>query len=170
MLEAPRLLIGPPAADGSRTIVDAATEQVLGTAEWQGSTGSWWWPRPRILAVHEHVHEDRPLLFTVRRRWNWPPRREVADAEGIPIGELIGDWLRDACSRRRAVRSRQDLETTLIDKDGEPLASYEWVPCGLQFEFVPHMADDPYLKMLLLAAALCDEHVLPDPRNEPRTK
>jgi len=153
MLELSRLLIEPLGPDGVRGIVDGDSGGRVGFATWRPSRYSWWWPGSPTLSVHEQL--DAPVVFTVHRRWNWPPRREVRDAEGNSVGELIGDWVRDQTSRRVATRVRREGHAAaFLDAEGTPLASY-WVDGdGMHFDFAPEVAGEPFLKMVLLAAAL----------------
>ncbi len=154
MLEHTCLVICPTAPDGSRAIADASGTALLGVAMWRRGCGRWWWPEGSILAVHEH--DDTPLVFTVQRRWNWPPRREVRDADGNRVGELIGDWVRDEFGRHIAVRKRHVDQTLLIDRAGKALATYRPDSAGRNITFSPEVAGDPFVKMLLLAAVLLD--------------
>ena len=155
MLESLQFLIGPKGADGARAIVDASSGARLGFAIWREGGGPWWWPTAPVLAVHED--EDAPLVFTVQRRWNWPPRREVRDAEGNRIGELIGDWIRDEYARRVATRVCAGGQTLLINRERKVLARYRVDSKGLHFAFATEETEgDPFQKMLLLAAGLID--------------
>src|SRR4051794_24242174 len=95
MLEHRTLLLCPRGPDGARAILDAETGAPIGSVRHE--PGPWWWPGAAVLAVHEH--EDAPLLFTVRRRWGLPPRREVYDADGHRVGDLIGPLVRNEYGR-----------------------------------------------------------------------
>jgi hypothetical protein len=151
MLENPVLVLRPGAAPGAREIVAADTATPLGHAWWVRPGG--WLARP-ILAVHEH--EDRPLLFTVRRCWGLWPVREVRDAEGRRVGFVSGRQVRDRYGRRVA-QARPLADRTgyvFLDPEGQALADLGPGQGGPHLTFRPEVAHDPFAKMLLLAAAL----------------
>jgi hypothetical protein len=148
MLERGVLLVRPPPASAVRAIVDADSGAPLGFAR-REAPRSWCRPFARaILAVHEH--EDAPLLFTVRRAWGLLPRREVRDADGHPVGSLLGRAVHDRHGRRLAALYGEVFR----GRDQRPLAELTAGEEGTRVAFSPDIAGEPFLKMLLLAAAL----------------
>jgi hypothetical protein len=150
MLEQRVLLLRPRTASAMQAIADGESGAPLGFARWQEETPSSWrrlFGRS-VLAVHEQ--EDEPLLFTVRRVWGLLPRREVRDAENQPIGSLLGRLVQD--QHGRAVASLQD--GVFRSPRQHVLAELFSAPDGLRLCFHADVADEPFVKMLLLAAAL----------------
>jgi hypothetical protein len=151
MLEYPTLLLRPRGASAAQAILDATTGALLGCARWQG--GPWWERLLRpTLAVHEH--EDEPLLFTVRRCWSLRPRHEVRDAEGRRVGFLQGPRVRNRFGRELAVLRPEGGAAAFCAPDGRSLARLTEGALGVQVAFSADTDADPFLKMLLLAAAL----------------
>ncbi len=90
------------------------------------------------------------MLFTIRRAWGLIPRREVCDADGQPVGTLIGRIVNDRHGRPLAV-----LENGVFrDADQNALGELSSTPEGLRLTFGNDIAGEPFVKMLLLAAAL----------------
>ena len=143
LLEQPALIVSAVSDAGRRTIFDLDHREV-GFAAWDRR--SWW--RGHTLSIHER--EDSPLVFTVARRWMWPFRREVRDAEGELIGELAGrrvlDRWGDAVMRRE--------HEHLTDLHGVVLARWSCGKAGSRLEFQPSVRSDPFACMLVLAAML----------------
>jgi hypothetical protein len=112
----------------------------------------WWaWFTPPVLEVREQ--EDAPLVFTVRRRWP-RRRREVRDADGRLVGWLMGPVVGNRHGRRLAVLERTAGRGVWRGPDGQELGRLESEGGRLRVTFAPSAAGDPFLKMLLLAAAL----------------
>jgi hypothetical protein len=154
MLERPALLLRPPPGPLAYSITDAATGAVVGFARRVPPGGLPWWRRllgAAVLAVHEQ--EDEPLVFTVRRAWGLRPRREVRDAEGQTVGSLCGGAVLDARGRAVAAVEGDGGGRVFRGRGGEELAVVRTVPGGLRVAFHPGLRD-PFLRMLLLAAAL----------------
>jgi hypothetical protein len=131
-------------------ILDGESGAALGYACWEPETTCSWrrlFGRG-VLAVHEQ--EDEPLLFTVRRAWSLLPRREVRDAEGQPVGTLLARLVHDRHGHPVAA-----LKDGLFrDRSQRVLAELTPSAEGLRLTFSDDIADEPFVKMLLLAAAL----------------
>jgi hypothetical protein len=133
-----------------QAIVDGDNGAALGYARWEEEPAPWWRRMfgRGVLAVHEH--EDEPLLFTIRRAWSFLPRREVCDADGQPVGMLLGRLVHDRHGRPLAA-----LENGIFrDTNRHALAELSTTADGLRLTFGDEIASEPFVKMLLLAAAL----------------
>jgi hypothetical protein len=133
-----------------QAIVDGESGFVLGYARWESEPSPWWWRvfNRGVLAVHEQ--EEEPLLFTIRRAWSITPRHEVRDADGHPVGTLLGRFVQDRHGRPLAA-----LENGVFrDSNQQALAELSSTPEGLRLTFSEEIASEPFVKMLLLAAAL----------------
>jgi hypothetical protein len=142
--------VGEKAASAVHSIVDGDNGEPLGYARWQPGPPCWW---QRLLgagtlAVHEQ--EDEPLLFTVHRVWGLWPRRDVRDADERPVGCLLGRLVHDRLGRLVAVLQ----EGVFRSPHQRVLADLTATPDGLRLTFHDDIAGEPFVKMLLLAAAL----------------
>ncbi len=147
MLERGRLLVRD-AGGGARAIVDAATGAPLGSAR-PAAPGPTWLPGRPVLEVREDG--DAPLLFTVRRDW-WPlARHEVRDADGRLVGRLAGPLVTGYAGLPVAARGSDGAYRAA---DGRVLARVERGRAGVEVSFAEEADADPFLRMLLLAAAL----------------
>jgi hypothetical protein len=150
MLEHRVLLLRSRTPSSVQAIVDGESGAALGYACWE-TEPSCWWRRlfgHGLLAVHEQ--EDEPLLLTIRRAWSWLPRRRVCDAEGKPIGALLGRLIHDRYGRPLAT-----LENGIFRApDRRVLAELAASAEGLRLTFSDDITGEPFVKMLLLAAAL----------------
>jgi hypothetical protein len=150
MLEHRVLLVRSRTLSSVQAIVDGESGVALGYARWQAE-GSHWWRRLfgcGVLAVHEQ--EDEPLLLTLRPTWGWLPYRRVCDAEGKSIGALLGRVIHD-----RRGRTLATLENGIFcSPDRRVLAELTATTEGLRLTFSDDIAGEPFIKMLLLAAAL----------------
>jgi hypothetical protein len=167
MLENGALLLRPcaasPAAAGeaaalepARAVLGALTEAPLGFAGWRRGGRLWprWLSRP-VLAVHET--DDAPLLFTVHGLWGLSARWEVRDADGNVLGTLCGPLIRDCFGRDLALWERPaPLVGRARDGDGRELMTVMVTTEGTRVAFTTAAEGNPFLKMLLLAAALVD--------------
>lgn len=150
MLEHRVLLMHAPTTSAVQVIVDADSGAVLGYARWERERSRSWRRllQRRVLAVHEQ--EDEPLLFTVQRAWSLLPRRDVWDAEGQPVGCLVGRFVHDRHGRLVAALD----DGTFLDPFRRVLAELASSANGLRLTFRDEIAGEPFVKMLLLAAAL----------------
>lgn len=172
----------PRAEAGGRTraVLDLATAAALGFAyRSPGTAGVWprWLARPRI-EVYET--EDASLVFSACRAW-WSGAWDVSDAEGRAVGgfragafrlsaEAVRLWQLPAAAagakhRGTLVRDRFGRLLAWVDgagpatgrlvaADGAALADLTRTDQGTEVRFVPARDDNPFLKMLLLAAVL----------------
>lgn len=150
MLEQRVLLVRPRADSVVQAILDGENGAPLGSVRWQARMPSRWWRvfGRCVLAVHEF--EDEPLLFTLRRAWSLLPRREVRDAEEQPVGSLLGRLVHDRYGRPLAVLQNGVFHSPRRRILAELTADSE----GLRLAFSPDTDGQPFVKMLLLAAAL----------------
>jgi hypothetical protein len=171
MLERPALLLRPwmvaprqpsdrdrhrSAGAWTRSILDAATGESLGLARWQsGDRWIWlpWLAQPQ-LAVYEG--EDESLVFTLHRPRLLSPEWQVQDADEHRVGTVRGTVLRDQLDRLFAViaPSADRSVHRFLAADGAELGSLNRSPEGLRVAFAEELADNPFAKMVLLAAAL----------------
>jgi hypothetical protein len=138
----------------ARAVFDAATGAPLGFAGWRRGGGLWprWLAAP-VLAVHEC--DDAPLLFTVHRLWGLSGRWEVRDADGHVLGLLAGALIKDRLGRNLALCDHPaDGAGRARDRDGRELMTVTQTAEGTRVAFAPAAEGNPFLKMLLLAAAL----------------
>jgi hypothetical protein len=154
MLEHRVLLVRPPRVSAVQVIDDGDSGAPLGFVRRVAATpGSWWLSFGRsLLAVHEH--EDEPLLFTIRRAWSLLPRREVCDADGWPVGSLLGRFVHDRHGRTVAALQVGNGCGSFRSPSQRTLAEWTTIAEGVRIEFHPDIAGEPFVKMLLLAAAL----------------
>jgi hypothetical protein len=155
MLERAAVLLRPVEDGATRPILCAETGQLLGFARRPPQPARPWWRRlrPPPLAVHEQ--EDEPLVFTVRRPWLLSPRREVRDADDNPVGSVRGPRVENIYGRALAtlVPGGEAGERVFRTPGGYELARLSPSADGLRLAFAPGV-EDPFLRMLLLAAAL----------------
>lgn len=150
MLETSSLLLSlsEPRKGSDVQIKDAAGGIPLGRARATAPSGWRRWFAPRNIEVLET--EDDSLVFTLCRGWSLAPGWWVDDADGRRVGRLS-----------RQARRLEDAHTlaTLHDTAfrspaGRELATLETVARGVRITFRPIVADQPFVKMLLLAAAV----------------
>jgi hypothetical protein len=153
MLEQQLLVLRPNSALTPQTLVEAITGAPLGFTRWRtrGSRLTRWLTGP-ILEVREH--EDEPLLFTVRRCWSFAARYLVCDAEDSPVGVLDRSHLLDRLGRLFTVRQREGERVVFRTTSGCPVAEAEPVAQTMRLSFHAAVENQPFAKMLLLAAVL----------------
>ena len=150
MLEHRVLLLRWRTSSAVQPIVDGDSAVPLGYARWQTPPCRWWRRLfgGALLAVHEQ--EDEPLLFTVRRAGSLWPRREVRDADEQPIGCVLGRLVHDRFGRLVAALQ----EGLFRNAHQHILAELTVSADGVRLTFGDDIAGEPFVKMLLLAAAL----------------
>jgi hypothetical protein len=151
-----RALILATSSAPRRPILSPQTNVALGYARFDPRPAMGWWRLgPRVLAIHEQ--EDEPLVFTVHRAWWLWPARDVRDADDQLIGCVRGTRVENSHGRTLAILQgvSSSGERLFRTPGGDELARLQPVPQGLCLAFAPAV-QDPFLKMLLLAAALSD--------------
>ena len=162
MLELARLLISswlaplPGEREWQRKIRDAETATDVGRAVWQPRLIHRWlgplWPA--FIEVREI--DDEPLLFTARRVWALWPRWEIADADQRGLGSVRGSWLTDL-QRRRIAQLHYSVSHDVCRIqaiNGDMLATMTARGAGQELHFAERLAEEPFLKMLVLAFAV----------------
>jgi hypothetical protein len=153
MLEQQLLVLRPGPAPPAPTLVEAATGAPLGFTRWRARAG--WltrWLLGPVLEVREH--EDEPLLFTVRRCWSFAARHLVCDADDQPVGVLDHAQLLDRLGRLFTVRHCEGERVVFRTTSGCPVAEAEAVDQTVRLSFHAEVENQPFAKMLLLAAVL----------------
>jgi hypothetical protein len=144
------------ALEPARAILDALSGVPRGFAGWRRRRRLWprWLTRP-VLAVHES--DDAPLLFTVHGLWGLAARWEVRDADGNVLGVLCGPLIKDRFGRNLALWERSGGGAGRArDGAGHELVTVLPTPEGTRVAFAAAAEGNPFLKMLLLAAALVE--------------
>jgi hypothetical protein len=164
MLEQQRLFLGPwsvsPPCD-KRPLATAALRRpiwthdqraMLGFASWtRGWQSSWLrWLAPPVWDVLET--EDESLLMTLHGDRFRPGHWEVLDSEPRFVGR-IADRAISGCTGEVLATIRDD-PVRIEDHRGFIIASFEPCRSGTVLSFSAVLEDEPFLKMLVLAAAL----------------
>ncbi len=140
---------------GAGAIAGPDTGSAVGEARWRRPRRPWWrrWGRA-VLAVHERqAAADEPLVFTVRRCWGLLPWREVRDADGVTVGYLLGPRVYNRFGWQVAALEGEG-GPAFRAPDGRALAHLRAAEGGVQVAFEAELLNEPFVKMLLLAAAL----------------
>jgi hypothetical protein len=154
LLERKALLLAPRDASGRRLLVDPETATPVGFCRRRPRVG--WFSRFRrqITAVHELL--DESLLCSVRRCWSLFSWWEVWDADDHVLGWHGGPL----------VVSRSGVRVAALEEEAETGAAWFIGPAGVTLARLARQEDDvflsfseevlgqPFVKMLLLAAAL----------------
>ncbi|MBX7105020.1 MAG: hypothetical protein K1X57_13120 [Gemmataceae bacterium] len=151
MLERSELRIEPLRAGPHgwlRTIRCAVTADVLGHA-FRVARGNVFGPRG--YSVHEEP--DGALLTTVRRRW-WLAVPAVFDSEGRPVATLGASAIHWADGRSLAEIHGGRHGVLLRTLAGVEIARWDREAAATVMRFHPRIADEPIVKMCVLAAAL----------------
>lgn len=154
MLEQQSLLLLPwqTGPDARAWIVEPGSSAPLGFVRRRRSSGplSWlcWWRRS-ILAVHEY--EDEPLLLTLHARLaSWL----VRDADGHLVGRVRGQRLLDGFGYPLAHLQASPDGASYRNRDQHELAVTAREDDGVRLTFLLPEDGNPFVKMVLLAAAL----------------
>jgi hypothetical protein len=154
MLEHETLLLRPPDSSSVRAVVEPAADAPLGFVRPRPGGLLERWFGGSLLEVREH--EDASLLCTIRNSWIWPYGRLVYDADDHSVGVVRGPRLENRSGRIVAVRRHNaDLKCEVFrDSEGRSLATLRSGPGGVVIGFAEATAEDPFTRMLILAAAL----------------
>ncbi len=154
MLEHATLLLRPHDALAARAIVAPITEVPLGFVRARPLGWLERWLGSAVLEVREH--EDASLLCTIRNGWLRPHSRLVYDAEDRGVGMVRGRRLEDRNGRVLAMRRpNTELKCEVFrDSEGRSLATLRTEVEGVFVAFMEGAAEDPFTRMLILAAAL----------------
>src|SRR5262245_28023962 len=146
---------GRVAVERQRIIRDPNTREIVGSAR-DIQVGSGWWSRLKGHSFEVRESDDDSLLFTMVRCWSLAETWLVREADQRRVGRLCGNLVRDALGRRLAL-----LETTSgglsgrwRQTDGCELGTFAEADQGILASFSPSTADNPFVKMLLLATLL----------------
>jgi hypothetical protein len=145
-----------------RAILDAATLTPLGFARRAGTAPGWagWFGRPGIEVFET---EDASLLCTVHPRWGLPRWWEVRDADGHPVGavrpRLHTTRVEDRSGQllARIERTPPGAPGRVVAPDGREIATLRAAADGTAVAFAPSSPDNPFTRMVLLAALLTTE-------------
>ncbi len=124
-----------------------------------------WWRS--CLAVHES--EDEPLLLTIEPALGLSPTWLVREAEGHVVGRIRGRSLVDIAGLPLAgLRATARSGVSVYQSpDGVDLAAVERDEEGVRLGFRPGTADNPFVRMVLLSAALVHHQDVLSATNSP---
>jgi hypothetical protein len=164
MLETTCLLVQPwvaapsgGSAEGrpSRLILDAASGKQLGLARlgWRRSLA--WFVHPQVTVAES---PDESLLFTLHRTLLPPRAWYVHDADGGWVGTVYRRHIRFHSGRplARIEPLAGSGGETYRNPEGRELAVLRIIGPNRQLTFADWLGGNPFLRMLLLAAALRD--------------
>ena len=154
LLERKVLLLTLRDASGRRVILDHDTGTLVGFSQRRPRVG--WRSRCTRRVVEVHEQQDDSLLCTVRRCWSLFPWYEVWDADDHLVGWHGGPIVLDPAGRPVAVREEEsEIGTSWkAGVDSNTLALVAWQGDDVRLTFADEIAGEPFLKMLILAAAL----------------
>jgi hypothetical protein len=154
LLERKALLLGRRHESGRRVILDAETGTAVGFRQHRPRAG--WRARFTRRVVEVREQEDDSLLFVVRRCWSLFAWFEVSDADDALVGWHGLSMLLDRTGRRVALREDEaETGTSWFNgSDGRVLARLAPQGDDVRLTFADEVTEEPFVKMLLLAAAL----------------
>jgi hypothetical protein len=159
-------------------ILDAASDKALGAAH-RSAPGQFWsrWLATAAWDIFES--EDLSLVFSLRRSWPWSPEWGVQDAEGRCVGTVlcppprvggfrfflsdvrrasfqpVGETrIEDASGYCLARLHERGEVRSFLSNAGMELASLRRMGNESTLTFAEGNAENPFTRMLLLAAAL----------------
>ena len=154
LLERKILVLTPRDGSGGRAVVDGETATPVGFCRRRPRVGWWRSFTRRVVAVHELL--DESLLFTVRRCLSLFAWYEVRDADDQVVGWHAGSLVVSRTGRRVATREDEchDGSSAFVGPRGTTLARLALHGDDMRLTWTDEVANEPFLKMLLLAAAL----------------
>jgi hypothetical protein len=154
MLEHATLLLRSPDFASVRAVVEPAVGAPLGFVRPRPLGWLERWFGGAVWEVREH--EDASLLCTIRNSFFWPSHRLVYDADDHCVGSVRGRRLEDRNGRVLAVRRpNAELKCDVFrDPEGRSLATLRIEGDGTLLAFAEASGDDPFTRMLMLAAAM----------------
>lgn len=169
MLELPNLLLHEWVTSSDRRsqndpglveclIGDPATGRQIGLARERPGAAAWkFWQAWASFDVFEAGEQpDHPLLCSVRQFRGLRSLVEVHDAEGHLVGRLGEERIEDAYGWAWACLDRTPAGRRFIDAAGHELATVTPSPSGERLAFQAAVGDNPFARMLLLAAVLTE--------------
>ncbi|MCS6852134.1 MAG: hypothetical protein NZ700_13310 [Gemmataceae bacterium] len=148
--DTPHSSAGLPTAP-CRDIVHGATNSRLGFVYRRPTR----LPFLKPIALELYEGDDASYLCSVRRSWCLPFGWRVRDAEDKVVGSISGSWILDAGDRPVAfLRHASAAKVSFCGIDGAEWAELTRQDGGGVFTFTGVPDDNPFLRMLLLAAAV----------------
>lgn len=162
MLESASLLLLPWTLEAgipetgacTRGVLDGTTAAPLGLVRSAGLSRSWLtWLWPYRLEVFET--EDAALLLTLTRTWGLLRMWDLYDADGNRVGSIYPPVLLDAEGLRRGYLHLREQRGEFLGLAAQRLADFEIdATAALHLHFAADLEPNPFLRMLLLGAAL----------------
>lgn len=170
MLESARLMLRPWVASPSPgaapvietwtcSILDVAAQAPLGFARLQTGAGLPWlgWFSRSIMELRET--EDESLLAMLHQSWFTATTWQVSEADGHNVGWIRRMSLQDLYGRRFAtlLPAQPAQPQQFVAPNGDELGTLQGVAEGTLLTFDLSLENNPFGKMMLLAAALCGQ-------------
>jgi hypothetical protein len=94
-------------------------------------------------------------LCTIARRWNWFRTWELRDADSRVVGTIASSNLRSSMGKPWILVNRMNTgDTVFCDGQGRALATLKRLGEKRLLSFKKDLTADPFVRMLLLGAAL----------------
>lgn len=168
MLESAKLFLQPWVASPSlsardpgveswtRIILDSTTQQTLGFAQLRTGVGIPWlgWFSRSLVEIRES--EDESLLTTMHQSWFSAATWQVNEADGHLVGWIRRTILQDQYGRRFAslTQTHDAQAQRFMSVSSDELGTLVELPEGLLLTFDLSLENNPFGKMMLLAAGL----------------
>jgi hypothetical protein len=147
----------PGQADLAECLIgDPATGRQVGLARERPGAAAWKFWRARVTFDVFEAIPDHPLLCSVQQFRGVRSLVEVHDAEGHLVGRCGEQRIEDAYGWAWACLERMGKTRRFIDAAGHELAIVTPAPSGELLAFQPAVGDNPFARMLLLAAVLAE--------------
>jgi hypothetical protein len=111
-------------------------------------------PRLRIVEL-----PDSSLVFSLRWHWGWPADWQVLDADNRLVGTVRGRIVLDEFGHFLAALEPPDRTgpARILNLEGSELGECVMDSQGTRITFAASMENNPFAKMLLLAAVLVSQ-------------